>query len=98
MAKRVIWSSLAEQELADLVAYWANHNKSTAFSNKLIDLFEEATELISIYPEIGQRTDIQNVRHKLVRDYLMFYRIDGDIIKILTIWDPKQDPNKLKLH
>jgi hypothetical protein len=28
----------------------------------------------------------------------MFYRIDGDKIKILTIWDPKQDPDKLKLR
>jgi plasmid stabilization system protein ParE len=98
MAKRVIWSSLAEQEFADILEYWTNRNKSATFSNKLIDLFEEATELISVYPEIGQLTDIQNVRHKLVRDFLMFYRIDGDKIKILTIWDPKQDPDKLKLR
>lgn len=74
MAKRVIWSTLAEQDFADILEYWVNRNKSATFSNSLIDLFEEATELISQYPEIGQRTDIPDVRYKLVRDYLMFYR------------------------
>ncbi|MBL6447802.1 type II toxin-antitoxin system RelE/ParE family toxin [Fulvivirga sp. 29W222] len=97
MAKQVIWSSQAEQEFANILEYWTNKNRSTTFSNKLIDLFEEATELISIYPEIGQLTDIENVRHKLVRDYLIFYRIDSDAINILTVWNPRQNPNKLKL-
>lgn len=34
----------------------------------------------------------------MVRDYLMYYRVDGKIINILTIWDPRQDPNGLKLQ
>lgn len=47
MAKRVIWSSLAEKEFADILEYWNNRNTSPTFSNKLLDLFEEATKLIS---------------------------------------------------
>lgn len=97
MAKRIRWSLQAEQELADILDYWLNRNRSVTFSLKLIDLFEEATDLISIFPDIGQQTDIPSVRNKLVRDYLMFYQIDGEIINILTIWDPRQDPDKLKL-
>ena len=61
MAKKVIWSSQAEKEFAEILEYWINRNKSAAFSMKLIDLFEEATKLISIYSEIGQLTDIENV-------------------------------------
>lgn len=98
MAKQVIWSSQAEQEFADILEHWTNRNKSATFSNELIDLFEEATELISLYPEIGKLTDVDNIRQKLVRDYLMFYRIDGEAINILTVWDPRQDPDKLKLR
>lgn len=98
MAKQVIWSSQAEQEFAAILEYWTYRNKSTTFSNKLVDLFEEATEILSLYPEIGQKTDIENVRQKVVRDYFMFYRIDDEAINILTVWDPRQDPNKLKLR
>ena len=97
MAKRIKWSLQAEQELADILDYWVNKNKSATFSLKLIDLFEEATELISVFPEIGQQADIPDVRQKLIRDYLMFYRVDGEIIHILTVWDPRQDPDRLKL-
>ena len=97
MAKRIKWTIQAEQELADILEYWVKRNKSNTFSLKLIDLFEEATKLISTFPDIGQQTDIENIRQKLVRDYLIFYRIDGEIIHILSIWDPRQDPGKLKL-
>lgn len=98
MAKRIKWSLQAEQEFADILDYWVNRNKSATFSLKLIDLFEEATELISTFPEIGQQTDVPNVRNKLVRDYLIFYRVDGETIHILTIWDPRQDPDKLTIR
>ena len=98
MAKRIKWSPLAEQKFDAILEYWTNRNKSEAFSNKLIDLFEEATEIIASFPEIGRTTDIENVRQKLVRDYIIFYQVDEDVINILTVWDPRQDPDKLKLR
>ena len=61
-------------------------------------MFEDATELIANFPEMGRSTDIENVRQKLVRDYLIFYEVDGEIINILTVWDPRQDPDKLELR
>lgn len=55
MAKQVIWSSQAEQEFVAILEYWTYRNKSTTFSNKLVDLFEEAPEILSLYPEMGKR-------------------------------------------
>ncbi|WP_162340057.1 type II toxin-antitoxin system RelE/ParE family toxin [Cyclobacterium salsum] len=85
MAKKIKWSPLAEKKFDEILEYWTNRNKSESFSEKLIDLFEEATELIANFPEMGRSTDIGNVRQELVRDYLMFYELDGEIINILTI-------------
>ena len=96
MAKKVIWSLQAEIEFAEILEYWMIRNKSSEYSEKLIGLFTEATELISQFPEIGQSTDIENVRHKLVRDYSIFYRLNVETIEVLTIWDNRQNPDKLK--
>ena len=98
MAKKVKWSPLAERKFEEILAYWTNRNKSESFSEKLIDLFEDATELIASFPEMGRSTDLENVRQKLVRDYLIFYEVDGEIINILTVWDPREDPDKLELR
>lgn len=97
MAKKIKWSPLAERKFDEILAYWTNRNKSESFSEKLIDLFEDATELIANFPEMGRSTDIENVRQKLVRDYLIFHEVDGEIINILTVWDPRQNPDKLEL-
>ena len=98
MAKKIKWSPLAARKFDEILEYWTNRNKSEFFSEKLIDLFEDATELIANFPEMGRSTDIENVRQKLVRDYLIFYEVDGEIINILTVWDSRQDPDKLKLR
>ncbi len=42
-------------------------------------------------------TDIEDVRLKVVRDYLIFYEFDDEYLYILSIWDCRQDPNKLKI-
>ncbi len=43
----------------------------------------------------GKRTDYTNVKVKIVRDYKVFYDEAETAIEILTIWDTRQDPDKL---
>ncbi|WP_197051706.1 type II toxin-antitoxin system RelE/ParE family toxin [Salegentibacter sp. Hel_I_6] len=62
---------------------------------KLARLFKEAIKLIFNYPEIGKPTDEVNVRIKVVRDYFLIYEVEKDQISILTIWDSRQNPDKL---
>lgn len=47
-------------------------------------------------PDIGRKTDIPNVRIKIIRNYLIFYEIKGDSLHILSFWDNRQDPQKIK--
>jgi plasmid stabilization system protein ParE len=95
MAKRVIWSNLASNEKYDIFNYWNSRNKSKAYSKKLNVLFNEAIQLIKDFPTIGRLTDISNVRRFVVRDYLILYKVAADAIYILSIWDTRQDPDKL---
>jgi len=97
MALKVVWSPLAQQKRKDILNYWTEQNQSNTYSIKLNTLFKEAINLVSIYPNIGRKSDINNVRIKIVRDYLIFYSNDDKNIYVLTIWDNRQDPEKIAL-
>jgi plasmid stabilization system protein ParE len=96
MAKEVIWSELAIADRKNILSYWILRNKSKAYSIKLDALFREAALMIAEYPFIGKQTDIKNVWAKKVRDYFILYQEKEDQIHILTIWDTRQKPSRLK--
>lgn len=99
MAKRkVIWTEKANLERKEILEYWINRNKSKTYSQKLNKLFIETVKQVAETPTIGRKTNYKNVRVKIVRDYLVFYRIDKTQIKVLAIWDSRRDENKFKIQ
>lgn len=98
MDRRVIWSKRSQNDRKEIFRYWNKRNKSNAYSKKLNKLFKEAIRLIAEYPKIGKITDDKSIRIKIVKDYLLIYETDdqqGQLV-ILTIWDSRQDPEKVK--
>jgi len=93
MAKRVVWTRKARLDRFAILKYWQKRNKSKTYSKKLNKLFVQSALIISKYPEIGKRTDIENVRAKIIKEYLLFYEIAGQEIIVLTIIDGRRDPN-----
>lgn len=98
MVKRVTWTPRAQDERKEVLKYWARRTQSKTYSRKLNLLIKQAIRLIREYPQIGKPTDIDNVRIKIVRDYLIFYELVQDEIHILAFWDSRQDPEKLELR
>jgi toxin YoeB len=99
MVRQIVWTLNAQEDRRRIFKYWNNRNKSTIYSKKLNMLFRESLKLVCKRPYIGKRTDKNNVRAKIVRDYLIFYEITDSHIVVLTIWDCRQDPeeNKYKI-
>jgi addiction module RelE/StbE family toxin len=98
MAQRSIrWSDKAEQDKKRILKYWINKTKSTTFSKKLNLLFDKTIEQLLIYPQLGKKADHKNIRIKIARNYLIYYRITDQHIQIVRIWDPRNDPHKFKL-
>lgn len=95
MAKQVIWSLRAQVDRKEILGYWTAHNQSSAYSKKLNALIKDAVSLIKRFPRIGRPTDFENVRAKVVRDYLLFYEETENHIIILTIWNTRRNPNDL---
>jgi plasmid stabilization system protein ParE len=98
MVKGVIWSPLAIKRRREILEYWIKRNGSKTYSRKLNALFKGAQKLISLHPNIGVPTNHPKVRYKLVRNYSLFYQLEEDSIIILTVWDHRQDPERLTLN
>lgn len=92
MAKRkVIWTIKSNKERKDILEYWMLRNKSKTFSLKLNKLILYNIELLAEHPAIGRKTDIERVRVKIVRDYLIFYEFSASELIILSIWDGRRE-------
>ena len=96
MVKQIIWSQRSQNDRKQILEYWRNRNKSNTYSKKLDKRFREALNIIRDYPQVGKQTDDQKARIKIVKDYLLIYEETEDSIILLTIWDSRQDPEKLK--
>ena len=96
MAKQIIWSLLAQKDRTEILHYWRIRNQSISYPEKLNLLFKKAIRLLAAHPHIGRSTEIQNIRVKLVRDYLIIYKETETHIEILTIWDNRRNPDELE--
>ncbi len=96
MAKQIVWSLKAQNDRKEILNYWRIRNKSNEYSKKLNGLFKEAIKLISDYPDIGKITENGKARIKIVGDYFIVYELEKEKILLLTIWDSRQNPEKLK--
>lgn len=85
MASKIVWTKRAKLELIDIFEYWNNRNKSNFFSVKLNTLIQEQLILLLQFPNIGKKTDIQNVFVKIIQNYLLYYEIIDDKLYVLSI-------------
>jgi hypothetical protein len=56
MAREIVWTLSAIEDRLLIYNFWKEHNSSDLFSEKLDNLFIDAANLISEFPEIGRRT------------------------------------------
>lgn len=95
MVRKIIWTTRAQRERIEIYSFWNEHNKSPVYSSKLHDLIKASLRLISLYPLIGKRTEKQNVRVKVLLDYLIIYEITENEIVVLSFWDCRQNPEDI---
>ena len=94
-ARKINWTKEANFERKVILDYWINRNKSKTYSIKLNKLFINTLKQIADNPKIGRKTNFENVRVKIVRDYLLFYEFDTKQIKVLSLWDGRRDDSTI---
>lgn len=95
--RKIIWSSRAKIDLFNILDFYFKRNGTKTYSIKLNTNLRNSIRLLEHHPEIGVKTDIENVRNLIHADYEIFYEIRIKTIEIITIWDCRQDPKKLKI-
>ncbi len=99
MVRQIIWSRRAQEDRKTIFAYWNKRNKrnkSKIYSQKLNRLYIEAAELLAIHPRTGRGSNKENIRIKVVRDYILIYEFTDIELRILSIFDTRQNPEKRK--
>lgn len=82
----IVWSINVQNSRKALFFYWNKRNKSNEYSKKLNLQFLEALKLVSKMPKTRIKTELINIRHKLVSHFEIIYSITETQIVVLDIW------------
>jgi len=85
---RLRFLSIAEEDFTDIISYIAGENKDAA--NELANLIEENLNLLIKNPYMGRvprDEDLKSLGYRclIVKNYLIFYSIESDVINIKRI-------------
>ncbi len=95
---KILWSDRAVFDLQNIIDYllskWTEKEVRN-FAKKL----DSRLELISVNPRLFPKTNRRkNTRRSvLTKHTVIYYETSDDIIKIVTLFDPRQNSKKLKI-
>ena len=96
MKRKIVLTKTAEKRLNDLLEYLENA-WSTKAKLKFISKLEQRLEIVKDKPEVFPASTVKKGLHKCVitRQTFIYYNFDEQKIYVLTVFDNRQDPNKL---
>lgn len=95
--RKIIWSHRARIRLFQILEFYAERNKSKAYSLKLNKEINKQLSHIQKQPEIGIKSEIESVRGLVFENFIIFYEIEPKQIIVHTIWDCRQNPKDLNI-
>lgn len=94
----IFWTDEANTNYDNIINYLSIHwsiKEKTEFVRKL----EKRIEVIKQFPEIFPKSSLYINTHRavLTEQITIYYSIEKEIIKIYSLFEVRQDPNKLKI-
>lgn len=96
--KEIIWSKLAKTQLKTVLEYYVLQNGNANYSLKLLYEVEDLLNTLSKSELIGRLTSNKFTRVISMKNYLIFYEINEDKIKIISFWDNRQNIKNRKVQ
>jgi plasmid stabilization system protein ParE len=95
--RKIILSARATKKLDKLLDYLKTE-WSEKVKNDFIKKLDKSIDLIKKFPDSAEESDLKKGLHKCVvtKQTTIFYLYDSKTIKIVTIFDNRMDPGKLK--
>jgi len=96
-SRKIIWSHRAKIKRYEILEFYIDRNKSKTYSVKLNKQFNRGLRLLSKYPNMGLKTDLERIRGLIIDNFILFYEVDKNGIIVHYIWDSRQDPSELNI-
>lgn len=96
----IIWLPMAEKALEAIFSFY--EEKSIKAARKIIADILQATDQLSVHPEMATIEELLQERQETFRSlvvrqtYKVVYYIEDTVIYIADVWDCRQFPEKLK--
>ncbi len=94
MAKEIIWLASARNRYRAIVEYLQSDWSDKA-AEEFVEKVNDKLELLRVFPQIGSESNKKKGLRKLVLSphNTLIYRIKGNVIILLTIYDNRQSSN-----
>jgi plasmid stabilization system protein ParE len=92
---QVVWSTFAEISLAEIWSFYAKNNIPAA--EKVVEEIINAVEEIK-YSKQFQREEFLEGKYRraIVRHFKIIYVEENQVLRIIDVFDTRQDPKKIK--
>jgi plasmid stabilization system protein ParE len=94
---KILWTDPAIEDLRNLHSYIAKD--SEVYASSFVERIILAVEKLANFPRLGRvvpEADEQTIRELLYRNYRLIYRINGDLIEIITVVQGRRDLGSFK--
>lgn len=96
----VIWSDTAIEELRDIYDYYY-YRASKRIADNLVNAIVDKTLLLELTPRSGKKEVLlahlqKEIRYLINGNYKIVYWIEENIVTIATVFDCRQNPEKLE--
>ena len=95
---RLFWSDESLRDLQNIIDY-LNSNWTQKEIQNFVKRLDKRLEIIIGNPKLFPKTrKRRNVRKSVLSKHtVIYYKMEKDVVTILTLFDPRQDPKKLRV-
>ena len=95
MAQKIVWNKSARIKLDEITTY-LEEEFSEETAKKFIQKFFDRLEILSRYPTLGRPSKKKKqIRcYKIDKNRNLYYRVDGNLLFVVYIFDSRQSPDK----
>ena len=93
------WTAHARKENADILKFWIDKNKSNVYSKKIRNETKIKLSLLKRNVLMGEQVEgYEEIRRILIlRNFSIYYRVQSNIIEIVSFFDNRNDPEDLEI-
>jgi toxin ParE1/3/4 len=94
---KILWTEPSIDDLRNIHTYISKD--SEIYANSFVERIILAVEKLTNFPSLGRvvpEADKETIRELFYRNYRIIYRINGELIEIITVFHGRRDLDSLK--